>query len=190
MVHGAKKAAQGGRAAARGHLLPPAPGTADQSARPAALSALGTTDPGWETARRKTTPSSELKSGTLSPVQKQIGSQRGFWQPGTALPVADAATHELTTSAWATGTNTRAASGCCGVGVLAGTLPCRLLAFPCGRRRADVGSAESRLPFGSRALHLRRGQQRLSAGETPDCGQIRGDAACSLLSMLRRYYPG
>lgn len=77
--------------------------------------------------------SSELKSGTLSPVQKQIGSQRGFWQPGAASPVADAATHELMTSARATGTNTRAAGGCCGVGVLPGTLSHRLLPFPCGR---------------------------------------------------------
>ena len=44
-------------------------------------------------------PSSELKISTLNPVQKQIGSQRSFWQPGAASPVAEADKHKLTASA-------------------------------------------------------------------------------------------
>lgn len=91
-----KKAAQGCRAAARGCPLPPALGTAGQTAQLAVASAPGATDPGWKTARRKTTWSSKLKISTLNSVQKQIGSQRSFWQPGAALPAADAAWYKLT----------------------------------------------------------------------------------------------
>lgn len=99
MVQETKRATQGCRAVARGCPLPLAPGKAGHTAQPAVALALGVTYPGWKLVRKKTILSSEQKISTLNRVQKQVGSQSSFWQPGAALPVADSAKHELMTLA-------------------------------------------------------------------------------------------
>jgi len=153
--------------------LPPAPGTAGQSARPAAARAPAATDPGWKAASRKTTLRAQNEH--LEPHPKANGKLAQLLATRCCL-ACSRCRWRLRLEPWAAKPGTPAARG--------SSRDSFSEAAPllCGGRRDDAGAEAGR----SGAIYLRRG---LSAGEKPGCGRIRGDTASSFPAALRGCYP-